>query len=121
MERACLSLLSIVGLFACIAGEQALAQSQPAAKQLAVPSMTFDCTNVTVDYSNDPSLTREEKLQLMDQALSNPGANSTLFTDNKQRVGVVRQPIVGGALGLAEADKPARLQQVVANLSLHPI
>jgi hypothetical protein len=69
MERACLSLLSIVGLFACIAGEQALAQSQPAAKQLAVPSMTFDCTNVTVDYSNDPSLTREEKLQLMDQAL----------------------------------------------------
>lgn len=29
---------------------------------------TIDCTKVHVDYSNDPTLTREERLRLMDQA-----------------------------------------------------
>ncbi len=32
-------------------------------------SKSFECTDVTIDYANDPSLTREERLHLMDQAL----------------------------------------------------
>ncbi len=32
-------------------------------------SRAFECTDVSVDYANDPNLTREERIRLMDQAL----------------------------------------------------
>lgn len=46
-----------------------LAQSIPEKGSGASAPSSIDCTKVSVEYADDPSLTREEKLQLMDQAL----------------------------------------------------
>ena len=50
-------------------GNQSLAQSSSAAKSQVAPVTEFDCTDVAVDYANNPNLTRDEKLALMDEAL----------------------------------------------------
>tara|TARA_B100000315_G_scaffold229421_1_gene238984 strand:+ start:202 stop:846 length:645 start_codon:yes stop_codon:yes gene_type:complete len=46
--------------------EYAQAQSKPNEKS---PTPVQECTKVTVDFTDDPSLTREEKLALMNKAL----------------------------------------------------
>jgi hypothetical protein len=43
---------------------------QQAASAASSLGEAIDCTKVHVDYSNDPTLTREERLRLMDQAFS---------------------------------------------------
>lgn len=48
----------------------AAAQSNDASAKPAAPGLIYDCTNVSIDYVNDPTLTNAEKLALMDQALS---------------------------------------------------
>ena len=69
MGRTSFLVLSVVGVLGLMAAELASAQSKPEAKKSAIPSMAFDCTNVSVNYMNDPSLTQDEKLALMNQAL----------------------------------------------------
>jgi len=45
------------------------AQSDQADTSNASTSHSYECTKVTLDYQNDPHLTREERIRLMDQAL----------------------------------------------------
>lgn len=51
------------------AADSAVAQSGDTGGSNAGTSGSFECTNVNVDYANDPNLTREERIRLMDQAL----------------------------------------------------
>lgn len=54
----------------CIASAGAShAQSIPDQGSGAIRPGEVDCTEVNVDFQNDPSLTREERIALMDQAL----------------------------------------------------
>jgi hypothetical protein len=46
------------------------AQSTSPTKAKTPPGYVFDCTDVSIDFKDNPSLTNEEKLRLMDQALS---------------------------------------------------
>lgn len=52
-----------------MAGGTALAQEVPGAGADGRPAGTVDCTQVTVDFTDDPALTAHEKIQRMDQAL----------------------------------------------------
>lgn len=45
------------------------AHAQTAPEKKTLPGAIFDCADVTIDYTDDPSLTRDEKLQRMDEAL----------------------------------------------------
>ncbi|MDQ6988186.1 MAG: hypothetical protein Q9M25_10320 [Mariprofundaceae bacterium] len=49
----------------------ALAQTQENGSRQENTSLSDsnDCTNISVDYENDPNLTQQEKIQLMDKAL----------------------------------------------------
>lgn len=47
----------------------ALAQEVPGAGAGGRPAETVDCTQVSVDFTDDPSLTAQEKIQRMDHAL----------------------------------------------------
>lgn len=55
-----------IGVF--VAGHS-FAQSAPEKQKPSVVGTVFDCADVTVDYQNDPSLTHDENLALMDKAL----------------------------------------------------
>lgn len=46
-----------------------VAQSSSETGNLTVPGLSYDCSNVTIDYADDPNLTAQEKLQLMDKLL----------------------------------------------------
>ena len=46
-----------------------MAQSSSVSNNSSAPSKGYDCTDVEIDYTDDPKLTREEKLALMDEAL----------------------------------------------------
>ena len=68
MRRTSFLVISAVGIFGLMATGIAFAQSKPEAKKNVIPSMVFDCTDVSVDYKNDPSLTQDEKIAIMDRA-----------------------------------------------------
>ena len=61
--------LCLAAVFGIAAGNQSLAQSSLASDNTTVPGQGYDCTDVEIDYTDDPKLTREEKLALMDEAL----------------------------------------------------
>ena len=65
LPRGTILLLVNIVFFACLA-LTALAQSK---RDERSPGLSYDCTKVTIDFTNDQSLTQEEKLELMDKAL----------------------------------------------------
>jgi hypothetical protein len=63
--------LTLIGLlmFSLTIVEQSWAQSTYDRGDGPLPGTVFDCADVTIDYTDNSSLTREEKLAKMDQAL----------------------------------------------------
>ena len=57
--------LCLAAAFGIVAGGQSLAQSSSVSNNSSAPSKGYDCTDVEIDYTDDPKLTREEKLALM--------------------------------------------------------
>lgn len=52
-----------------ISQDVAVAQTDTEAKSASPSYTVLDCDDVSIQYANDPTLTREERLALMDQAL----------------------------------------------------
>jgi hypothetical protein len=52
-----------------VSNEVAIAQTNSEAKSASPSYTVLDCDDVSIQYTNDPTLTREEKLIRMDQAL----------------------------------------------------
>lgn len=59
----------VIGLAISMAAQVVVAQNPEKKTKPVVPDLIFDCADVTVQYESDSSLTREEKLARMDQAL----------------------------------------------------
>jgi len=62
----------LLGLLLALANAgSALAQTQDNGSRQENTSLSDsnDCTNISVDYQNDPNLTQQEKIELMDKAL----------------------------------------------------
>jgi hypothetical protein len=58
-----------VAVFSFMAVNDTLAQSKLVKGKTRVPSVKYDCTDINISHKNDPTLTREENLALMDRAL----------------------------------------------------
>jgi hypothetical protein len=104
MRRFSLLVLSMIGAFGLMAADFSYAQSKPEAKKTIVQSMSFDCTDVSVDYKNNPTLTDDEKLALMDQAL----LKSLSKFDNCQRSqtnAAAAASSAGGSVGTSESEQ----------------
>lgn len=67
MQKSAAKIVLAIALFMGMAGT-AIAQSEPAQSEPAQGEAKIDCSDVKIEYTDDPNLTPEEKLRLMDQA-----------------------------------------------------
>ncbi|MEK9753079.1 MAG: hypothetical protein VW338_07710, partial [Rhodospirillaceae bacterium] len=67
----------------------AFAQSNATGKASNRPGYVFDCADVTIDFKDNPNLTNEEKIKLMDRALS---GSLSRFDSCQQAMQDMRKP-----------------------------
>jgi len=88
-----------------MATEFSSAQSKTEKKKSALPSIAFDCTSVSVNYMDDPLLTRDEKLALMNQALFTSLSKFDACQRSQTNAGGAASNNAGDSIGTGESGQ----------------
>jgi len=105
MGRMSFLILSFVCVLSLMATEFSSAQSKTEKKKSALPSIAFDCTSVSVNYMDDPLLTRDEKLALMNQALFTSLSKFDACQRSQTNAGGAASNNAGDSIGTGESGQ----------------